>query len=153
MGHFFCQKRYFGTAFENLCTALYCPVVGGEAPCRSKTLNHHHHHHHHHHKKHKHKQVVVINETNIYDKPRFVHRGLLIDTARHFLPKKIIKAQLDAMAMAKLNVLHWHIIDDQSFPYNAKGISKLSEMGAFSKSAVYTSKDVQDIVSYGKFKS
>lgn len=123
--------------------------------CHNSHCRHHHHRQHHHHRcrKHKQKQTIIINETNVYDRPRFPHRGLLIDTARHFLPKHIIKAQLDAMAMAKLNVLHWHIVDDQSFPYSAKGIYKLSEKGAFSDMAVYTSNDVQEIVSYGKFLS
>jgi N-acetyl-beta-hexosaminidase len=34
-------------------------------------------------------------------------RGLLIDSARHFLPMATIKNTLDAMSLTKLNVLHW----------------------------------------------
>lgn len=53
------------------------------------------------------KSLLVINETMIYDSPRYKHRGLLIDTGRHFLPVGMIKDHLDAMAMNKMNVLHW----------------------------------------------
>ena len=52
----------------------------------------------------------------IADRPRFAHRGVMIDTSRHFLPTRDIKDLLDAMAWSKLNVLHWHLTDAQSFP-------------------------------------
>lgn len=43
----------------------------------------------------------------------------MIDTARHFLPLDKIREMLDLMAMNKYNVLHWHLVDDQSFPYQS----------------------------------
>ena len=52
----------------------------------------------------------------VRDSPRFGYRGLMIDTSRSYLTVTAIKQGLDAMAYCKLNVLHWHMVDDQSFP-------------------------------------
>ena len=62
----------------------------------------------------------MINETWIHDGPRFPHRGVLVDTARHFIDKSILLANIDLMEMNKMNVFHWHVTDDQSFPYESR---------------------------------
>lgn len=103
---------------------------------------------HHHHKKHQ--RVLRIHETSIYDAPRFRHRGLLIDTARHFLPLHIIKSQLEAMSIVKINVLHWHIVDDQSFPYASERLPELAEKGAFLPKQVYSRDDIEEVVEYAR---
>ncbi|KAH7624918.1 putative Beta-hexosaminidase subunit beta [Nannochloris sp. 'desiccata'] len=95
-------------------------------------------------------RLVLVNETSIWDTPRFRHRGLLIDTARHFLPVSIIKSQIDAMEMSKLNVLHWHIVDDQSFPYQSEQLPELSGAGAFSSDTIYSAEDIDEIVHYAR---
>lgn len=52
----------------------------------------------------------------IEDAPAYEWRGLLVDVARHYLPLPLLLRTLDAMRMVKLNVLHLHLTDSQSFP-------------------------------------
>jgi hexosaminidase len=55
---------------------------------------------------------------NIADTPRYGHRGLMIDTARHFQSVDEIKRIIETLPISKFNVLHWHLVDAESFPFN-----------------------------------
>lgn len=70
--------------------------------------------------------LVIVAGAKISDKPVYAHRGLLIDTARNFLPVHAIRRTIDAMATSKLNVLHWHATDTQSFPLDSPRVPQLS---------------------------
>jgi len=70
----------------------------------------------------------------------------MIDTSRHYLPVNLILDNLDAMEMNKMNVLHWHISDSQSFPYAPKSLPELAEKGAYHPKRIYTVQDVQAVV-------
>lgn len=85
----------------------------------------------------------------VSDEPRFPYRGLLIDTSRHYLPVPVIKKVIDSMTYAKLNVLHWHIVDTQSFPLEIPSYPKLSD-GAYSVAERYTMADAAEIVRYAQ---
>jgi hypothetical protein len=72
----------------------------------------------------------------VSDSPRYPYRGLLLDSARHFLPLQTIKRMLDGMSLTKLNALHWHLSDTTSFPVVSKRYPALSANGAFDRSLV-----------------
>ncbi|KAF6772782.1 hypothetical protein AHF37_06860 [Paragonimus kellicotti] len=91
----------------------------------------------------------VIQEQFIEDKPRFVHRGYLIDTSRHFLDLDSIFQFVDIMAMVKMNVLHWHIVDDESFPYSSYTFPELAQEGSYDPEiAIYTQNDIKRVLEY-----
>ncbi|CAG2114673.1 unnamed protein product, partial [Medioppia subpectinata] len=91
----------------------------------------------------------IVNYTSITDSPRFKYRGLLLDTSRHYLPVERLEQSLDAMAYNKLNVFHWHMTDDQSFPYVSQAYPELSLKGAYNpKTHVYTKENIQHIIEY-----
>lgn len=86
----------------------------------------------------------------IADKPRFRHRGLLLDTARHFQPVPALLQVIDSIATAKLNVFHWHISEDQSYPAASRAYPELPAKGAWSASERYTWRDLQAVVAFGR---
>uniref|UniRef100_A0A5S6QFQ5 Beta-hexosaminidase n=1 Tax=Trichuris muris TaxID=70415 RepID=A0A5S6QFQ5_TRIMR len=93
---------------------------------------------------------MSIRTAEVIDWPRFPFRGVLLDTSRHFLSVPLIKGNLELMAQNKFNVFHWHIVDDNSFPYESLLIPELSKKGAFSPSHVYSQDDVRNIIQYAR---
>ncbi|KAJ3518178.1 hypothetical protein NLJ89_g16 [Agrocybe chaxingu] len=85
---------------------------------------------------------------NIVDSPAYPYRGFMLDTARNYFPVSDIKRTLDAMSWVKINTLHWHVVDSQSFPLVVPGFEVLSAKGAYNARSVYTASDVKDIVAY-----
>ncbi|VDM55329.1 unnamed protein product [Angiostrongylus costaricensis] len=98
------------------------------------------------------KSKYFIRTVEVHDFPRFSVRGIMIDSSRHYLSKKVIKRQLDVMAMNKMNVLHWHLVDSESFPYVSTTFPQLSQVGAYSSRHVYTSKAIRDILQYARIR-
>jgi hexosaminidase len=98
-------------------------------------------------------QLVEITPTGfaapsvtIKDQPRFPWRGTMIDVSRHFIPIDVLKRNLDGMAAVKLNVLHWHLSDDQGFRVESKAFPKLTGMG--SDGMFYTQEEIRDLIAY-----
>jgi hexosaminidase len=98
-------------------------------------------------------QLVTITPTGfaapavtIKDQPRFPWRGMLIDVSRHFIPIEVLKRNLDGMAAVKMNVLHWHLSDDQGFRAESKKFPQLTGMG--SDGMFYTQQEIRELIAY-----
>ncbi|PBP20048.1 beta-hexosaminidase precursor [Diplocarpon rosae] len=94
-----------------------------------------------------HAGLVVEQPVSIRDGPLYPYRGIMIDTARNFLSVKKIKEQIDGMALSKLNVLHWHLVDTQSWPVQLSAFPAMT-LDAYSAREIYTHDDLKDIISY-----
>ena len=69
----------------------------------------------------------------IADSPSFVWRGALLDEGRHFFGKETVKNMIDLMAFHKLNVLHWHLTEDQGWRIDVPGMPELVQYGSWRK--------------------
>lgn len=111
---------------------------------------------------------------SISDEARFVWRGMHLDESRHFFGKEFVKRYIDLIASHKMNVFHWHLIDDGGWRLEIKKYPKLTEAGGFRKGTAkgwkvnqleiakdkkdleqgewyggyYTQEDVKEIVAY-----
>ncbi|MFI0190255.1 beta-N-acetylhexosaminidase [Streptomyces sp. NPDC017082] len=107
----------------------------------------------------------AVPATAVEDAPRFRWRGLLLDVARHFMPKEGVLRYLDLMAAHKLNVLHLHLTDDQGWRIEIKRYPKLTEIASWRTrtkfghrasplwdekphGGYYTQDDIREIVAY-----
>ena len=67
----------------------------------------------------------------IIDYPRFPYRGVHVDVSRHFMPFASLFPLIDQMAAHKINVFHWHLVDDQGWRLEIKKYPRLTEVGAW----------------------
>ncbi|MFO7976478.1 MAG: beta-N-acetylhexosaminidase [Candidatus Hydrogenedentota bacterium] len=106
---------------------------------------------------------------DIMDGPRFEWRGLMIDVARHFMPKEAVKDFIDVMALHKFNRLHLHLTDDQGWRIEIRKYPNLTEVGAWREETLvghagkrpyefdgarhggfYTQDDIRELVAYAE---
>lgn len=59
---------------------------------------------------------------------RFDYRGFMLDVARHFFDKEVIKRQIELLSYYNLNRLHLHLTDDESWSLEIDGIPELTEV-------------------------
>lgn len=85
---------------------------------------------------------------SITDAPKFSHRGLNIDVARNWFPKEILLHTIDAISWNKLNRLHIHMTDSQSWPLDIPSLPELSIKGAYQVGLSYTPEDFEEIQTY-----
>lgn len=89
------------------------------------------------------------------DRAYLSHRGLLLDCCRHFMKPEFVKEVIEALALQKMNVLHWHLTEDQGWRIPIEAYPKLTEVGGFRVEAngdttggFYTREDIQDILAF-----
>lgn len=104
---------------------------------------------------------------DIHDAPRFPWRGMHLDVSRHFFDVDFVKDYLDYMALFKMNVFHWHLVDDQGWRIEIKQYPKLTEIGAWRDSTIighhrdlpyeydytryggyYTQEEIKEVIAY-----
>lgn len=107
----------------------------------------------------------VIPYMEVNDRPRFRYRGMHLDVARHMAPVSYIRQFIDYMALHKLNVLHWHLTDDQGWRIQIRKYPKLTETGAWRNGSIrgrypgngndnsryggyYTQDEIREVVAY-----
>ncbi|POF63938.1 Beta-hexosaminidase [Novacetimonas maltaceti] len=88
----------------------------------------------------------VLDAAVIDDRPRFAWRGLLIDVSRHFMTPATLERQIDAMELARLNVLHLHLSDGQSFRVESHRYPRIQKVAA--RGEYYTQKQIRALVAY-----
>ncbi|TDD56940.1 beta-N-acetylhexosaminidase [Nonomuraea terrae] len=72
----------------------------------------------------------AVRGVRVEDAPAFAWRGLHLDVARHFLPKREVLRLLDLMAVHKLNRLHLHLVDDQGWRVESRAYPRLHEVAS-----------------------
>jgi hexosaminidase len=107
----------------------------------------------------------TVPAVTIEDAPRFGWRGVMVDVARHFMPKHDLLRFIDLMAMHRLNVLHLHLTEDQGWRIEIRRYPRLTEVGAWRHESqvgagpdspgdgrphggYYTQDDIREIVAY-----
>ena len=117
----------------------------------------------------KYDRTIAISNMEIEDAPRFSWRAFMLDEARHFKGMKQVKLLLDEMAKLKMNVFHWHLVDDQGWRIEIKKYPKLTEIGSKRQSTqigplqwdspiqsgephegFYTQEEIKEIIAYAK---
>ena len=89
-------------------------------------------------------QPVVIN-----DAPNYPHRGVMMDSGRNFISLPKFFEQLNGMALSKLNVLHWHLVDSQSWPIQMDVYPQMTK-DAYGATSTYSHTDVRAVVAYAR---
>lgn len=118
---------------------------------------------------------LILPSVEIIDSPRFPWRGVHLDVSRHFMPLSFIKKFIDYLAMHKLNVFHWHLVDGIGWRIEIKSHPELTDIGAWrvvkedkmpwqefevwksgddrpKYGGFYTQEEIREVVSYAKEK-
>jgi hexosaminidase len=93
--------------------------------------------------------LIVEQPVSIQDAPLYSYRGIMIDSGRNFISVPKILEQIDGMALSKLNVLHWHLDDAQSWPVEMKTLPMMTK-DAYAPSQIFTQSDIKNVIAYAQ---
>ena len=85
---------------------------------------------------------------HIEDAPKYIHRALSLDCARHFFPIEEVRKIIEEISLAKMNVLHWHLSDDQAWRIESRKFPKLHTTSG----EYYTQDEIRDVVEYARIR-
>ena len=110
--------------------------------------------------------VTSIANMTIVDTPAYRWRGIMLDVSRHFFPVSVVKQYIDVAAHFKLNVFHWHLVDDQGWRIQIKRYPRLTSVGSCRAQSeingdattfdgkplcgYYTQAQIRDVIAYAK---
>lgn len=89
----------------------------------------------------------------VTDRPRYAHRGAMLDVSRHFFSVAEVKRYVDQLALYKINKLHLHLSDDQGWRIAIDSWPRLAPYGGSTEvgggpGGYYTKADYREIVRY-----
>ncbi|MCJ1381614.1 N-acetyl-glucosamine-6-phosphate deacetylase [Xylographa soralifera] len=85
----------------------------------------------------------------IQDSPVFEHRGLNLDISRNYISPHHVMRTINAMSFNKLNRLHLHATDSQSWPLEIPALADLAAKGAYRNSSIWSVADLEQVQSHG----
>ena len=85
----------------------------------------------------------------IVDEPAFEHRGIIVDISRNWIPPQDILRVIDAMASDKMNRLHIHASDSQSWPLNIPSLPELAAEGAYHPTQFWSVSELRNVQRHG----
>jgi hexosaminidase len=110
--------------------------------------------------------ATSIDDVTIVDSPAYRWRGLMLDVSRHFFSVATVKRYIDVAAHYKLNVFHWHLVDDQGWRIQINRYPRLTSVGSCRAQTevdqdatefdgkpycgYYTQAQIRDVIAYAK---
>lgn len=104
-----------------------------------------------------HQGNMQLEEMEIEDYPSYSYRGFMLDVGRYFYSVDDVKTIIDRMALHKLNMLHFHLTEDQGWRVEIKKYPLLTEKGSIRShtnfnhkehKGYYTQAQIKEIVDY-----
>ncbi|KAM3453976.1 hypothetical protein MY5147_007196 [Beauveria neobassiana] len=93
--------------------------------------------------------LMVEQPVEIKDHPNYPYRGVMVDSGRNFISVQKLQEQIDGLALSKMNILHWHITDAQSWPIHLDALPDFTK-DAYSEREIYSAQNVKDLIAYAR---